>query len=383
MNFYLKDKNADSTPIFASISAPRRWKYYLGISVPPKAWDGAKQCVRPQHPNRIQINKVLDLVKKEIYDLWLELMDQRQPVTKDQIKHRLDIALMRKEDTQNKLIPFVDRFILQSRMQPNTVKMYRVCRKRLIDFRKDLTFDDITLEFFYEFVSHLQKDYKPNTIWGTIKNLKVFMQDALDRGLHTNKAFQHKKFSFPKVPTENMFLPVPELEKLFNYRFESERLQNAADLFLVLCWTGVRVQDLTKVTKANYRNLRGQECMLIETTKTGAVVMIPMHPMLKAILNKYNFNLRFVSGQKINDYIKEAAKLAGVDAYAKLTTRVARISMACNLYLSDIPEQTIMQILGWNKTSTMMIYLNRLNKADHLEVVNKIWSNKKAYMKAI
>lgn len=380
VNFYLVDKKKSNTAIYATVSYPSRWKYYLGLSVSPRQWDFAKQRVKYNHPNHIRLNRVLDTVQNKAIDLYLEAIEQDKALTRSNIKHHLDVILKKKEDTTNRLIPFIDQFIRQSGKKPNTVKAYKVVRQRLQDYKPDLTFDDITLDWFYGFVQHLKKSYKPNTVWATIKNLKVFLQDAYDRGLHSNEIFRHKKFSVNKQEVPNPYLNEQELETLYKKKFTA-RLQKAIDRFLVMCWTGLRISDINKVEIKNFEVLDGQECMRIETQKTGTTVLIPLHPMVMQILAKYDFRLPELSDQAQNMYIKEACQLAGIDKH--VTNHTARRSFACNFYLAGVPEHTIMKIGGWMKYASFQTYVSKLLKSDHVKVASRMWQNKKGYLKAI
>ncbi len=51
------------------------------------------------------------------------------------------------------------------------------------------------MDFYYSFLKYLQKEnYAQNTIGGIIKNVKVFMNEAVDRKLTTNFEFRNRKF---------------------------------------------------------------------------------------------------------------------------------------------------------------------------------------------
>ena len=382
MNFYLKNKEADNSAIFAMISFPGRWKYYIGISVSPKLWNKGKQRVKPQHPNHIQVNRVLDAVERKGYDLYLHAIETGEYPTKDEIKHELDVLLLKKKDSKTELIPFIEDFIEQQKLlkKNNTIKNYKGALGHIKSYSEDLTFEDIDLTFFYRFVEHL-KDYRQNTIQSTIKNLKVFMQDAYDRGLHSNEAFRHRKFSIAKKEVEKVYLNEEELEKLYRYKFEP-RLQKAVNLFLVMSWTGVRYSDLHKIDLSNLDDIEGVECVRLQMKKTGGYITVPLHPMVQNILRQYEYHLPRLSSQKLNLYIKEAVSLVGIEK-SPVFCHTARTSMICNLYLAGFPETTIMKMSGHKKYASFQTYINKLTRADHVKVASEFWKNKKSYLRAI
>lgn len=327
------------------------------------------------------INRVLDKIEKSIYDIWLEAVETDKHITKEQIKYRLDILLQKKEDTANKLIPFCEKYIRQTSKSKNTIQNYRVALRHIKSFNPDLTFDDIDLDFFYKFREHMN-GYKQNTVQSTIKNLKVFMQDSFDRGLHDNEAFRHKKFSVSKEEVDNIYLNEEELERLFKGKFNA-RLQKAVDLFLVLAWTGLRYSDLYKVDLKHMQNIDGHDCFVLKMQKTGSWITVPAHPIVMQILHKYDFVLPKLHDVKLNLYIKEAGALVEIRESHRITSHTGRRSMVCNLYLAGFPENTIMQITGHKKYSTFQSYINKLTRADHVKVASRFWQSNKGYLKAI
>ena len=51
----------------------------------------------------------------------------------------------------------------------------------------------------------------------------------------------------------------------------------------------------------------------LEQSKTGSRVFIPLYPIVRNILEKYDFNLpKVISNKKFNTYLKEVAKKAGL-----------------------------------------------------------------------
>ena len=121
--------------------------------------------------------------------------------------------------------------------------------------------------------------------------------------------------------------------------------------------------------------------------KTGTKAYVPCSQELLQILEKYNYSVPRLTDQKINEYIKEVAKMAGLDEeirveYVKggqkhvdfvpkwkmVHSHTARRTGATLMYLSGMEIYDIMKITG--HTSPLM--LKRYIKADELEVVQKI-----------
>jgi cupin superfamily acireductone dioxygenase involved in methionine salvage len=129
--------------------------------------------------------------------------------------------------------------------------------------------------------------------------------------------------------------------------------------------------------------------------QTGAKVSIPSKAELKAILEKYNYQMPHLEDQVINRYIKEVAQLAGltdkveiettkggtpkkemIEKYKIVHTHTALRTGATLMYLAGIDLYDIMKVTG-HTTPTM---LKKYIKADSLEVVEKL-ADKNDYFK--
>ena len=71
------------------------------------------------------------------------------------------------------------------------------------------------------------------------------------------------------------------------------------DGFLLECWTSSRFGDLSMITR---QNLQANGTIKYIQSKTGTLVVIPLHPINKAILEKYYYRPpQPVSNQKFNE----------------------------------------------------------------------------------
>lgn len=130
----------------------------------------------------------------------------------------------------------------------------------------------------------------------------------------------------------------------------------------------------------------------IKQYKTKDKVVIPLHPMVGTILNKYHGNLpNNISNQKFNDYIKEACKIAGINEsvsksitkgginrsknYKKwelVSSHTARRSFATNLYKSGFPTISIMAITGHKTEKAFLTYI-RVTPEEHARKLKEHW----------
>ncbi len=279
--------------------------------------------------------------------------------------------------------------------------------RRLIDFsgKRKLEFDDITLDFYNEFKEYLidTKNFSMNTVGKYIKTIKVFMNEATERGLNKKMDFKSKKFKVDNEESETIYLTESELKKMYDLDLsENTRLERVRDLFIVGCYTGLRFSDFSQIAPENIKN--GD--FHIRTQKTDEPVIIPIHDMVSEIMEKYkdlndNSLPPSLSNQKMNEYLKEIGKMAGLlerikitrnkgaqrvtEIYYKyelLTTHTARRSFATNLYLREYPTIGIMQITGHRTERAFMKYI-KVTQQQNAAKLRAFWNGKKQNLKKV
>lgn len=150
-----------------------------------------------------------------------------------------------------------------------------------------------------------------------------------------------------------------------------------------------RFSDFTAITESNIKN----NTLRIELQKTGNPVVIPLHPIVTKIWEKYGKSLpECVSNQRFNEYIKEACKLARIDSpeqknvtkggmrlkhtckkYELVGSHTARCSFATNLYLSGFQALSIIQITG-HRTETAFLKYIKVTSEQHADLLRKHWA---------
>ena len=134
------------------------------------------------------------------------------------------------------------------------------------------------------------------------------MRDAKRRGFHSNDAFE--TFKIAKEKTTKIALSFGELEKLFSLDLSgNQRLERVRDLFLIGAFSGLRFSDFSRLRPEHIAKVEGEKMIAITTQKTGEQVFIPLFPILEILLEKYDFAVPTISGQKMNDYLKELGQV--------------------------------------------------------------------------
>jgi hypothetical protein len=96
---------------------------------------------------------------------------------------------------------------------------------------------------------------------------------------------------------DTIYLSEEELLSMHQLKL-SGHLEKARDYFLIGAYTGLRFEDWKRITREKVVN----GVLTVRSSKTGEVSTIPIHPIVRAILDKYNGVLPpLPSNQKINE----------------------------------------------------------------------------------
>jgi integrase len=363
----------------------QRLKYSTGQKVHPLNWNEDKQKVKELRalPGAAEMNTLLKNHMDAAHDIYRTLVNDKQVPTVNKIKSGLDDIFKNplKNGNPKEFIDFIDNFIKTSTKAPATIGQYKQTFKVIKDFqekaRYTLNFDSIDMEFYDKFITfQANQGYYMNTIATVIKNLKVFMNEALDKGLTKNVAFKSRKFKKVEEESESIYLTKAEITKIFELDLSATpELIKARDLFIIGCYTGLRFSDLSKLNEKNL--IDNNTKIRILTQKTAELVIIPLHTYILDILKRYDGKIpEVINNQKMNNALKDIGKLAGLDENVTLhftkggvkkaetfpkheliTVHTARRSFATNAYLNDIPSISIMKITGHRTEKAFLKYI--------------------------
>lgn len=398
--FVLKEpKSIDPTLVYMIFRYNNtRLKYSTGQKITPKFWNAKKEKQRAKEtklfPEYSEFNTLLDNLETEIHNQYRKLLNDKIVPTPDILRVPLDELLQKSNGKEKDLISFAEYIVENTDRSAGTKKQLRQAIRNLKEYRqaskKTLHLDSIDLDFYDGFVDFLmKKNYGKNTIGTLIKNIKVFMGEAVDRKLTANLQFKNKRFKTIEENSETIYLTLNEIEKLYNLDLSGNtRLEKVRDLFIIGCYTGLRFSDLISVRSENIS--KDGKVLKLATIKTGETVIIPLKSHVKDILAKYSgMPPQAFSNQKMNDYLKELGQLADLDddtvitatkggvrqtekfkKWELVTTHTARRSFATNAYLQNVPTISIMKITGHRTEKSFMKYIKISQEDNANKLIN-------------
>uniref|UniRef100_UPI004049EFCE tyrosine-type recombinase/integrase n=1 Tax=Flavobacterium sp. TaxID=239 RepID=UPI004049EFCE len=373
-------------------------------------WQKSSQRLKQKatSTNKDLINSKLNELQNLILDTWMRDSINKSNISKDWLKDiisafsgRVKINELHKIYFTDWIQKFIDdspkRLYKGAPIAPRTIKHYITTLRKIEDFEKHakvkLRFENIDLKFYRNFIDYCRTQEKlgNNTIGGYITNFKMWCKNIELEGLPINQQYKHSEFMALSNKTKDTYLNENEIDAIFKHDFtENLRLDNTRDLFIIGLRTGLRVSDFLRLKDINLK----KGFIEIETAKTGAVVVIPLHHQIQSILEKRNGKLpTTISDQKFNLYIKEICNLVGINEmtegaknnpetnrkesgtypkYELISSHTCRRSFASNLY-GKLPNMTIMAITGHQTEAIFLKYI-KITKNEHAETLKRFWA---------
>ena len=390
----------ENVPIRMRVNfASKRIEFTTGYRIDAAKWDSDKQRVRNGCTNKLkqsasEINASLLGYYTEIQDIFKKFEVEEIMPTPEQIKevfnalHKPIEEVKPKKSTPNAFYKVFDEFVRdcgrQNDWTDSTYEKFAAVKNHLMNFRDGLTFDFFDEKGLNDYVTYLRdvKEMRNSTIGKQLSFLKWFLRWAFKKGLHQNNAYDSYKPKLKSTQKKIIFLTWEELNKLREFEIPTTKqaLDRVRDVFLFQCFTGLRYSDVFNLRRSDIKG----DHIEVTTVKTSDSLIIELNKHSKAILDKYKdvaFEddkvLPVITNQKMNDYLKELAELAGIDEpvrqtyyrgneridevtpkYALLGTHAGRRTFICNALALGIPPQVVMKWTGHSDYKAMKPYID-------------------------
>lgn len=397
------------------VFAGERIEFTTGYRIDVVKWDTDKQRVKNGCTNKLkqsasEINADLLRYYTEIQEIFKKFEVVDVMPTPEQIKtsfntlHKPIEEIAKPVQKTEDFFVIFDEFVKDCGAQNNwtdaTYEKFAAVKNHLITFKSNLTFEFFDEYGLNEYVNFLRntRDMRNSTITKQIGFLKWFLRWTYKKGHSKNNAYDTFKPKIKNTTKKVIFLTWDELTKLREYQIPTSKqyLERVRDVFLFLCFTGLRYSDVFNLRRSDVKSNHIE----ITTVKTADSLIIELNNHSKAILDKYKdipFEnhkvLPVITNQKMNDYLKELAELAGIDEsiretyykgnkridevtpkYALLGTHAGRRTFICNALSLGISPQVIMKWTGHSDYKAMKPYIdiaddikaNAMNKFNQL-----------------
>lgn len=383
--------------------------FSVGYTIDPLKWDSDKQLVKSNTTHKIggkivyarEINNAIRSFLVCIEEVFTEYDVRSTIPTTTDLKESVNEKLGRvkqetvDEDKTKTLKDIFTEFLSARALEGNwsieAEYKYGQVWQQLTGCDPKIELETLDKDKMIQLTNwYINNDYRNRTIVKQFGMLKSFLRWVSRNGYVIQPGVLEFKPKLKVIPKAVTFLKYKELMHFFHYEYpkEKEHLSKARDMFCFMAFTSLRYSDLAALKPVNLVDGYLDFC----TEKTDDKLHIALNEHAMKIIEKYSWYkgdtiFPVPSNQKLNDYLKEAAKLAGLDreisqVYFKGNTRYedtykfweqischdARRTFVCCSLALGIPASVVMSCTGHSDYESMKPYIEVADETQKMQM---------------
>ena len=309
------------------------------------------------------LNDKINALCRKVNDIYTECLNTHSTFTLSMLDAQSASS------TGASFLDFIAKRTEEKRASYSTYRQNRLFLNIMQSFGLVRTFADITLPNVRAFddwlksqiSTHTGKPLEGNSIKSYHGRFRAFINEAISYGIiKENPYTQFKQGRFKTKP--RTYLTMEEINIIRTWTPPRPSYQQAIDLFIIQCYTGLSYSDLMKT---DFTKTEEHDGMLIipRTTriKTGTQYYMMLLPPVIEILDRNQWQLPKISLSYYGDLLASIDKYTGINKH--LTSHVGRHTFATTVALgSGIPIEVVSKMLGHTNIQTTQIYAKILPK---------------------
>ena len=334
--------------LYVIIDGKRRF-VSLKRRIDHKLFNAKKQIVRGD----TQTNEYIKAMRMKCYSLQTEMLKRGLLFTVDTFVYAFRHGIRQNSISVYGLFDkFMEKQLEKKNLGLITHAIYvkyrctiRYCKEAM---QTDKMLSELTPSDMEDIYTHMLHKMSNNSAICYMRKLKTILIYAIHEGyISTNPI----TFKFHKDKVKKDPLTLDEVRRIRTKELGSERVENIRDLFILQCYTGLAFRDMSNLSKKDIKiDKDGKEWIVKERIKTGVPAFIPILPVVKEILVKYNYHLPTLTNQKYNSYLKEIQEVCGIKK--TLHSHLARHTCGTLLLNAGVDMLTVSKVLGHSSTKT-------------------------------
>ena len=383
LHIYAKTTKANAAgqlPIYIRLTVDgQRFEFSSKKFIEKSKWSPELSKMKGSTEEARTINNYLDLMKSKVFDIQMELIHKNEELSLENFKSRI----LGTHQRERMIIPIYQNHndkideLVGNGYAYGTLERFKISLKHLQEFIlwkynvADISINKIDYAFVTEFEFYLRsvKKCNNNTAVKYVRNFRKIIKICLDNDWLDENPCSRYEGKMKEV--ERDFLTEEELNRIYNKRFSSERLNLVKDIFIFSCYTGLAYVDVKGLKKDHIAiGIDGEKWIFKNRQKTDTKSKIPVLPIAQEIIQKYADHpkclnedsiLPILTNQKMNAYLKEVADLC--DIPKEITFHMARHTFATSVTLTNgVPIETVSKMLGHKNIQTTQHYAKILDK---------------------
>lgn len=389
-------KTTGEIPVCIRTTKDRKSTYVTLFSIKAEYWDEENKRIRKSHPNSTEKNKQISDALAKYDNIAYKAVEVRDEFGVGVIRDKI------KKKVSHNYIEYVEHQIADLYKKGN-ISMYKRDKCVIDDFKRFLKKDSLPLNQFstqivkdFETYLIVDKENQRNTITGKMKRLRKYAKDLFIENNLDLRDFPFRNYKMKTEDTDRDFLTEREFRRLVHYKevlcTPRNPYREVLDLFLMECYTGLRISDLLTLKWKHYQD--GLIKKKMEKTKNTISIMVAeidiadkmievrykkatngnkqLNPeayifdVIKQDLDKVapdkKLNAISSATAMINKDLKKLAKLDKIKIKKNLSTHVARHTFATRLISKGADLYTVAKLLGHKDIRATQIYAQVIQK---------------------
>ena len=243
------------------------------------------------------------------------------------------------------------------------------------------SFEEFNRTFFDEFTDFLytqtygkdNKHYTRNTVVNTLKVIKNMLHRAYDCELTTNNYFHKMQTTLPANTSQQVYLQERDIRRLAAVETRSRQECEVRDMFIIACYTALRISDIQQLHKAVIR----KGVISLYQTKTKDLVEIPILKEIAPLIEHYRqTGFPVIDRTRANRIIRTLAERCRISEtvcckeqrggetiitsrpkHELISFHTARRSCITNLYKRGYPANYLMTLSGHKSMQAFQRYV--------------------------
>lgn len=322
--FWTERKNKEGIPVYIkslqnvkpdSKNKKKRIVFNTGVRVNALSFKPKKKDEPPQLKN---LPAQLRELEAKLQATYADMMAQGYEPT---LKDLLDNLNTTKKPTDTTIIAWCDDYLL-SPYSEGQKKAVKTIKTNIEDYNKSLTFDKLTKPRIKSFFEHLTKQGVANN--SQYKRLRALINVANHANIEAPALLSYE-LPYSTANALKTRLTWQEVKAVMKTDAESDLEQVAKDVFLMACFSGLRISDILSLQRGEVNDFHYERLQ----TKTKQPVLVTLHKYNEQLFHKYREGIPYTR-QTLSSTLKPILKRSG------LTKEVLVIRAVGNLHKEEM-----------------------------------------------
>jgi site-specific recombinase XerD len=342
--------------------------FSTGVKTDIKSWSAQKCQVLKSDSSATDKNLVIENIIARINNVFVKYRLKDRKLTRESF-----FRAYNRPDDYDSFFDFVkDNYSnINSRNELSTSKAHNSVLKKVREYAPELHFDDITTEWLDRYFRHLVKDLRnnENTAYKNMATFKKYVRYAVKKGYMDENPFE--EWIIRRMNSGYTYLTEEELSrfiKMYANRELEHKYHRTLEFFLFMCFSSLHITDAKNLRLEQFTDTSFTYFRIKNRNKKPEAVNVPVSDALcKLLVNivgprkKGCIFEHLPAEQTMNRYLKEIAKIAGIDK--DISNKTGRHTFA-TYYLAKTKDITsLKEILGHSELRETLIYAHVLDES--------------------